>query len=448
MKIADYIKKNLSEWPNWLTIPLNYCNILGPLPYGLGYMRHIKEFEKTSPEDKLLAITNYAIKNVEYYRKRYRGLTIKSIADFEKFIIPIDKKEVMEHWEEFVADGVDLDKCMIGTTGGTSGKPMKIVLPENRYVHSLSFAHKQIKQFGWNYQTFAVIRNHHLPCNRKYMVNPILRQFIFDAFRMSPEYAHFIWTVMRRYYIHYLYAYPSAAYQFLKLCHQQKLDVAFIKLCWLTSEGVTKEQYHFIEKELNIPISYSYGHSELLIIAGNCPKSTLYHIEEQFGYCELLDKEGHVIRGNNVIGELVGTTFINRCFPLLRYRTGDFSSYADNICPTHGKSHRLLNTIEGHYDRNLIYKSDGTTTSTTALNLHGKIYEHIDGLQYKQEEKGSLIVMLIPNKDYTEKDTLFLLDFYKNAMGKDSKVEIRFVNALTFQSNGKFSPLISTVKQV
>lgn len=448
MKLADYLKTGISRWPNWLNLLLLRCNIFGKYSYGMGYVKAIRQIDKINPEERLLEIVNYAIKHVEYYRKRYQGQKITSLDDFEKIICPIDKKEVMEHWNEFVTDNIDWDKCVTGTTGGTSGKPTKLVLPQNRYIHSLAFWHKELKWYGWNYDARAVIRNHRLTEGRDYMVNPILKEFIFDAFRMNADYTYKVWKVMHKHKVGYIHAYPSGAYQFLKFCINQKLDMSFVKLCILTSEEVTEEQRYFIEKQLGIRIYTSYGHSEKLIMAGTCPDSIYYHMEPCYGYGELLDAEGKVIRDCNKTGELVGTTFINKYFPLIRYRTGDFTSYAKNIGLVPNNSYRLLNNIQGHWDKSLVYRSDGTYTTLTALNLHGNIYEHIDGLQYLQEKKGELIVMLIPNKKYTEADTLLLKSYYENAMGKDAKIEFRFVNKLKFQPNGKFLPLINRVTEL
>ena len=141
-------------------------------------------------------------------------------------------------------------------------------------------------------------------------------------------------------------------------------------------------QRHFIEEEMGIKIYSFFGHSEKLIMAGNCPKCNSYHIEESYGYCELVDSKGNIIKEPGVMGEMVGTTFANRYFPLIRYKTGDFSKYATNSeCPLHGKQYRLLDGVIGRWDKSLIYRADGTTTSITAMNLHSNVYEHIDGLQ-------------------------------------------------------------------
>lgn len=441
MHIADYIKNSINRWPNWFNMILLKCNVFGRYAYGLGYVRYVKSMENINPEKELLNMVNYAIQNVEYYRKRYHGLVCKTMDDFNKNIGFIDKREVMEKWDEFCADDIDLSKCIIMTTGGTSGKPMKLVIPQNRYIHSLAYWHKELKANGWNYDARAVIRNHKLPAGRDYMINPILKEFIFDAFRMDELYAKRVWTIMKKNGVKYIHAYPSGVYQFLKYCHQQDLDVSFIKLCILTSEGVTTEQRHFIEQELKIPIYSSYGHSEKLIMAGSTPNyAKEYTIEETYGYCELLNGENQITSKLGEAGELVGTTYTNRYFPLIRYKTGDFTEYT-----AYSTKERRLGCIIGHRDKSIIYRSDGGYTSIAALNLHGEIYEHIDGLQYLQEKIGHLVVMIIPNSKFTDSDENYLYNHFNSAMGGVGHVVIKKVKKLIFQENGKFLPLISKI---
>lgn len=447
MGFADYIKTCLFKWPNWLTLFLWRCNFLGKYAYGFSYVKALKNHKSIDRNNKLLEIVNFSIKNVPYYRKRYKGLVIKTIEEFEDKISFIDKDEVMNHWDEFLVDGIDMNKCVVGTTGGTSGKSLKLVIPKNRYIHTFLFWHKEMKWYGWNYDSRAVIRNHKLPANKIFRVNPILKEFIFDAFRMSPKYAVEVYKVMRKYNIKYIHAYPSSAYQFLKYCYNQKRDLSFIKLCILTSEALTEEQKYFIEDTLGISIYISYGHSEKLVWAGTCPKSDYYHIEDDYGYFELIDQKNKVISQPDELGEITGTTFINKYMPLIRYKTGDFTSYAnEKYCCHDGQLYRLLNPVKGRWQSSYIYKADNSTTSTAALNLHNDILECIDGLQYIQEKKGELIVLIIKNSLYTENIERRLKKHYLDCLGEGGKVEFRYVEQLIYQPNGKFLPYINRNK--
>ena len=444
MGIADYIKTRLPYWPNWLNHVLLKMNVFGGLVYGMSYRRILNDIDKGNSEEILVDMVNFAIESVPYYRKKYGALHIHDKAEFEQKIGFIDKDEVMSHWEDFVVDDIDWKKAHVGTTGGTSGKALKLVEPLNRYAFSLAFTHRLWMRYGWKYDARGVFRNYHIRKDRDYIISPVLKEVIFDTFRMNEKYALKCWKALKRYHIHYVHAYPSSFYLFCKLCAQQGLSLDFIKVAFLASEGLTNEQRQFFASE-GITIHSFYGHSEKLILAGNSPEDECYRIEENYGYCELIDDQGHVIKENGVLGEMVGTTFFNRLFPLIRYRTGDYSKYADAANTKHGQ--RFLDEVEGRWENGKIYKADGTYINTASLNMHSDIYCHIDGLQYLQEEVGKLIVCIIKNNRYTPADEQAIMNLHAEVMGSKDAVEIRYVDRLTLQANGKFLQLISTVRK-
>lgn len=442
MNIADYIKSQLPKWPTWINFILLRLNIFGSLVYGRSYGRFSRMIETISPEKKLLALVNFAIKNVPYYRKRYGGMEISSVAEFQRRIAFIDKDEVMRNWDEFVADNVDMSKCVTGTTGGTSGKPLKLLSPKRRYVEELAFMHKMWKTTGWNYHVRGVIRNHKLPPSRTYELNPITKELIFDAFRISSDYVRRVVRVLKKYHVKYIQSYPSAAYQFCKICRANKIDISFLKYFLCGSEAVTEEQYLFIVKDMKIGLFSWYGHSEKLILGGTTQGNRNCYIEPRYGYFELVDREtGDVIEETERWGEMVGTTFYNYCMPLIRYKTGDSAVLKD--FPSQGGA--VLKEIVGRWDKNLIYRYDGTTTTITALNLHDDMYEHIDGLQYVQREVGKIELHIIKGDGYTEDVEHDIYEYVKNAMGENGEVSICYVEKLQFCANGKFLPLISLI---
>lgn len=444
MPLADYIKNGLPHWPNWITLALLKLNRFGALCYGRSYLDYRRRVEASAPDEKLIDMVNYAIANVPYYRKKYGNLVINSRIDFEEKIGFIDKDEVLANWDDFIADGIDRSECYVESTGGTSGRPMRFLSPRNRYVHAMYFWHRQLKYFGWNYDTVGVLRNHRLGPRRIYMVNPVMKQIIFDGFDRSDEYFGRVWKVLKSNSVAYLYCYPSSAYSFLKYCVRAGLDISFIKAGFLTSEEVTPFQYRFIHDRLGIQILASYGHSEKLCQAGSRPDDPSYYIDEQYGLTELIGPDGQVIRDASAEGEIVGTTFVNRFFPLIRYRTGDYSSYVAQTASDTENGRRLA-YVRGRRAKARIVKHDGSDISLSALNLHSAFNDKIDGLQYVQTAKGRLTALVIKGQDYGDAEHCFLLDHLAGAMGGEEYVEIRYVDTLIFQENGKFLPLISSL---
>lgn len=434
MNIADYIKNGILCWPNWVNTILLLMNVFGKHVYGRKYCQLIGRLDCIDEERKLLELVNFAIQHVEYYRKRYHNVKIETIGDFERKIGFIDKDEVMKHWDEFLVDNLDLDRCIQGTTGGTSGKPLKLVVPKDRYALELAYMHRIWKRYGWNYHLRGVIRNHHLK-GKNYAINPVTRELVFDAFRTDDEYVGCMVDTMRRMGVRFVQAYPSSAYQFCKSCDRLRCDIQFIRCFMCGSEGVTPEQAEYFDRK-GIEICTWYGHSEKLILASYSAEHEGFVVEPGYGYMELADKEGNLVSRSGQLGEMVGSTLYNRFMPLIRYRTGDFTSYKS--C----SPEKVLEKIQGRWENSLIKKQDGTFTSLTQLNVHGDFNEHIDGMQYVQEEPGKLKVLVIKGESWTSKDEDFLLEHIGKTMGGREYVKIDYVNELVMQNNGKFLPLI------
>jgi len=113
-------------------------NVFYPQVLGFGYWYyknvHIKNNFKTyNSTDKVLEVVNEAIKKVPYYKNKY-STAIQSINHFEDTVDFTDKAEVMAHWDDFILPKTKASSVVKGTTGGTSGKPLKLVIPKKRYV--------------------------------------------------------------------------------------------------------------------------------------------------------------------------------------------------------------------------------------------------------------------------------------------------------------------------
>ena len=427
---------------NTLLIALAQVNFTFPYLLGYSFIKYRRFLKKNlnsyNPEHKLLNIVNTAIKNVPYYRDRYKE--INSLSDFKSQIKFIDKDEVMGNWENFISSGTSKSKIITGTTGGTSGKPLKLVIPKNRYVFELGTLYTMWANVGWKGQTRAVLRNTILSDGVTFKINPLKKELIFDGFRTSEVHYNAVYTTMKRYNIRFLHAYPSSAYQFCVYIKKNKLDTSIFQAFFLGSEGLLEEQ-RTLFKELDIKIYHWYGHSEKLVLGGYCENSDLIHIEPTYGYFELIDEQGEHISEIGKVGEIVGTTFHNKYMPLLRYRTGDFAEYAGNYCNSCNRHLPLIKNIQGRWDKNKIYLQDKSYVSITALNLHSDLYNHINGMQYVQYVAGEIEIHLIKGESFTqETEKQYKLHFKKSLKGKCS-FKIIYKEKIAKEQNGKFLPL-------
>ena len=78
---------------------------------------------------RLRSIITHAYQNTVYYRETMDSLgitpqDIRSLADLQHFPI-INRADVKEHFTEMLARGVDVSRCKVTHSSGTTGEPVE-----------------------------------------------------------------------------------------------------------------------------------------------------------------------------------------------------------------------------------------------------------------------------------------------------------------------------------
>lgn len=387
------------------------------------------------PSDRLTALLLHAVKTVPYYRERYAG-RVKDSTDIEIFDF-IDRQIMADHFDQLISETAQAKDFEIGTTGGTSGSPLKLLIPKKRYLVEWGTMFSLWERAGYRGQARAVLRNHRI-LEGDVRSRPLTREVLFDNFRLSDDYLGRIYEIMERRRIAFLHAYPSAAYRFAAFVEKEKLTLHHLRVVLSGSENLYPRYRQLIQDRLGLRFYNWYGHAERLVLGGYCQGSELYHIEPGYGHFELLDESGRPVDKEGDWGEIVGTTLNNYGMPLIRYRTGDFARYAGGYCPSCGRTLPLLTDIRGRWSGDRVYRRDGSFITTTALNLHDEALGRIHGLQYEQERPGQLKVSIVPGPGFSERTAKELLALYQYRMGEESEVSVVVVSELQRRPNGKF----------
>jgi len=444
----SYLFKNITRLPRGIGRAVMLANRSPGLVFGNGYREYRDSLRQYAHffdnRSLLLASVNDAIREIPYYRTRYGGRTIHSVEEFEERIHFIDKDTILANYNDFINPGINPSDYETGTTGGTSGKPLMFIAPKKRYIVEWATMHSLWERAGYRFHARAVIRNHRLTKGVDYLVNPLTREVIFDGFNLTDDYFAKIIRAIKKMGIHYIHCYPSTAHE-LALYLQKQPSMPRIMAFLSGSENIFEHQRNFIQGVMGIRFYNWYGHSEKLVLAGYCHGTDHYHAEPMYGYFELIDEEGGVIREPGKMGEIVGTSFHNPGMPFIRYRTGDFAEYAGNYCPVCNRHLPLFRNVRGRWSGDRIYNADGTFVTTTALNLHNDLYQVINGIQYLQERKGELVVLIVKSPAYTERHEQALVSHFQGKLAQDTNIEIRYVEHLIRKPNGKFVHIISTI---
>lgn len=382
---------------------------------------------------KLERMLDFAKRHVPYYKNQ----TGSQYDDFSY----IDKRTIAENETAFFSDNYVASDYEPITSGGTSGIAANYYSPKKRYKKEYAYFHYLWGKVGYKNQLRAVIRNTKLDANRDYKINPITREVVFDAFRNTDDYFLKVYKIIQKFNLEYIQAYPSSAYNFLKFCNHNNLDTSFLKGVFLSSETYTEYQQAFFEKELNLRVISVYGHTEKLLLIYRDSNTMTNIVFHQYGFFDLIDENCNSITEENKLGELVGSSLDNFGFPLINYRTGDFSSYKKYDAT--GIS--TLNKIKGRWNSLRIYNADGSYVSPTALNMHGSFYTKTRGLQYVQKTKGKLTIKVVKAENYSDKDEIFLKNFMQQRLADSTEIKIQYVNHLKRTSGGKLLLLESDI---
>ena len=439
MGLADRIKNDLPKAPHILTLPLLTFNHFGDRIYGQAMRRFKASIPSLDPERMIVDMANYAIEHVPYYRDKYKGLRIESAEQFRKEFDFIDKNTIRSAPEKFISDTPG--KYITVSTSGSTGTPLKMLMPANRYVTEMAFVTRAWEMQGWTYGRRASIRMERMPEGRKFHINPVTKEFIFDGVERSDDYVRMIHRTMRRHNVRDIYAYSMSAFQILKQMQALGLDLSFLRNLILTSEAVSELQYRFLHEELGLNIICHYGHTEKLVCARSLTGYDHYMVEPAYGYTELIDFSGAVpadASAEGGYGEIVGSTLYNRAMPLLRYRTADSALSGGIKKDIDGIDKLLLTRIDGRSDKGIFYRHDGSVISEPAMIFHGEILSHIDGLQYVQDKRGYLRCIIRPNALFNDKDMDELRHKLSTAMLGHEYYTIETHGNFIIQPNGKF----------
>ena len=101
----------------------------------------------------------------------------------------------------------------------------------------------------------------------------------------------------------------------------------------LTTDYVPEAIIRVVEKSWQCRVFNHYGMTEMGLGGGvECGARDGYHLREADLYLEIVDPETGLQKNDGEAGEIVFTTLTRKGMPLIRYRTGDISSFMKETC--------------------------------------------------------------------------------------------------------------------
>jgi phenylacetate-CoA ligase len=301
----------------------------------------------------LCRLLGYAYNHIRYYRELFESLgaapgDFRDFADFAR--LPLLTKEIVrERIDDFVPDGVVDRRWLSEKTGGSTGEPLRFWKERSENFVQQAFAHEQWRRVDFRPGASVVILRGDpvTPIGKLWDYRPDSNEWLFSSYHFTPEHIRRFVEKMNAIRPEYLRIFPSALWAFVKLAQEAKAEFTFVPRAILSgSENLYPFQRGLFEAAFNCRVFNLYGQAEHVVMAAECEESRRLHVVPQYGYMELIGANGEVVAGSGASGEIVGTGFINRLMPFIRYRTGDLATYAPPSCGC-GRHVPLLEGIEG-----------------------------------------------------------------------------------------------------
>ena len=402
--------------------------------------------------EQLTKLLNHAYKNVPYYTKVFneRGLKPKSIQCLEDLrkLPHLTKEIVRNNLDDLIAQNYSKLKLQYYTTGGSAGIPLRSYHEKGvSSAKELAFMLTQWNRVGFKFDSRCVVLRGNIVKSaakgKFWEYDPINKNLILSSYHLTDENIPEYIKRIRGFKPDFIQAYPSVITilaKFMKEHNIEPFPSVMALLCG--SESLYTWQRKLLEEVFQCRVYSWYGHSEQAVLAGECEKSIHYHIFPEYGFVELIDKNGDLVIIEDELGEIVATSFSNFICPLIRYRTMDSAMLTNTKCEC-GRNYPLIKKIEGRLQDFVVTKDKRYITLTALIFAqHFDSFFRIKEMQIIQEKEGEIKVKIIKSSQYSDKDEDEIISKIGKAVGYGLNIKFDYVDYIARTNSGKHRFLI------
>ena len=430
-------------------------NVLREGPPFRRYLREVDATERLNSKalrayqfNHMLDMVLHACKYTSYYSELFKQNDL-SIADFKTLedfsSIPLlTKNDILKNVDGLLASN-SKGRRIKGSTSGTTGTPITIYQDLEAINRENAFIWRQLHWAGYKKgQRRAWIRGDMIvPIEQT--DEPFWRYNVTDNMLMMSSY-HLCEQTIKRYLQELeefdpvvIQAYPSsvgllAAYL---ESHNQYYKGESLAAIVTSSETLTNRRREQIERHFGSSVYDWYGNFERVSAIGTCEHKN-YHVISDYSYTELVP----IGDGS---AQIIGSGFNNRVMPLLRYKTNDVVTLADEgyECPC-GRSFPLVKSIEGRMD-DYVKTPDGKMIGR--LDHIYKGLKNIAEAQIVQERLDEVRILVVPFDGFSKSEESRLLSNARCRLGQNIAIKVERVASIPRTRTGKFRGVVCNLKE-
>jgi phenylacetate-CoA ligase len=392
---------------------------------------------------QLKRLIHHAYENVPYYKKLFetRGIIpndIKSLSDFQQ--LPFLTKElIQEHEFELKATNYPPSTFEETITGGSTGFPLRFYVEKGVwFAKHMAYIRTLLERADCSPFDKSVLLT---GSQKPWEYRPFSQTLVLSSFHMTDQNLPLYIKKIKRLQPRYIMGYPSAITLLATFIKNNNRDFPPLKAVFCYGETLYDWQREFLKTVLQCRVHSQYGHREQSVLAGTCEKSNLYHLFPDYGFVELIDKNGRPVTKENETGEIVATGFHTSIFPFIRYRTGDLAVYTTEQCEC-GRHYQLLKNIEGRVQDFVVSKTHRLIPFMGVHHLVAKSSENVKECQLYQKREGEIILHIVKREHFSEDDSTKILKNFQKRFDDEFTVRFHYVDSIPRTSRGKYQFLI------
>jgi phenylacetate-CoA ligase len=398
---------------------------------------------------RLARLVEHARRNVPYYARLAppvpAGDPHESIRATLAASDPLEKQTYRNRVDDLLARNLDRRTLIRGKTSGTTGTALPLWYTREALAEEFATFWRGRRAAGvnlfdanltFNGQTIVPFDQTHPPFWRTNYWN---RQKLFSLYHCTADnLGHYVDEIHRSRAV-FVQGYPSAMHLVARaiLDADRPLPADRLRACFTSSESLLAFQRDAIERAFGAPVYDRYGVSEFCVSMTQCAQRRL-HVDMEFGIVEVEVEEE---TEDWVRGPLLVTGFANNATPLLRYRVGDVGTRAKQPCPC-GRAGDVFLDVDGRIE-DYVQTPDGRLVG----RLDHIFKEQLDvaEAQVLQQTPAALEVLVVRRPEYDAASEQSLLKEFRSRLGDEIAIELRYVDTIAREPNGKFRAVKSAV---
>lgn len=363
-------------------------------------------------------------------------------------IAPLEKRVLRERFGDFVSQDLPRSHLVSLKTSGTTGSALPVLLTRECLAEWFAVAWRQRRQSGAalddTHATFGGQRIVPLACTSPpfWRENRAARQTLFSTYHLSRVHLPAYLEALHARALRYVQGYPSALHLVARalLDSGRPLPRGRLAAVFTSSETLLATQREAIEAGFGAPVRDFYSATEAAVAMSGCLEGRL-HVDLEFCIVEVEPTE---TGPGFERGELLVTGLATDATPLLRYRIGDVGCRATTSCPC-GRAGESFLQVDGRIE-DYVLTPDGRRLGR--MDHVFKDQRDVAEAQIVQDAIERLVVLVVPAPSWSEASGRNLETAIRARVGPLLEVEIRLVDSIARDANGKLRAVRSKLARI